>query len=66
MELEVVEVADDRVHVLDRRGRLVQAFGSRIEGEAFRAGYRLGREDAATILRTALEPIPERVTLSRT
>jgi hypothetical protein len=66
MELEIVEVADDRVHVVDRRGRLVQAFASRREGEAFASGYRIGREDAATILRNTLEPLPERVTLSRT
>jgi hypothetical protein len=66
VELEVVQAGEDRFQVIDRRGRLVQAFGSQREAEAFRAGYRLGREDATKIVRTALEPLPERVALSRT
>ena len=65
MDLEIVEVAEDRFQILDRRGRLVQSFGSRREATAFLAGYRLGREDATNIVRGALEPIPERVALSR-
>lgn len=66
MELEVVEVADDRYQILDRRGRLVTSTGNRGEAESFVQGYKLGRDDAATIVRNALEPLPERVTLSRT
>lgn len=65
MELEIVEVAEDRFQVLDRRGRLVDSSPSRREAERFLAGYRLGRADATTIVRSALEPIPERVALSR-
>lgn len=66
MELEVVEVAPERYQVVDGRGALVHAAGSKIEAEAFRAGYRLGREDATRIVRGALEEIPARVALSRT
>lgn len=65
MELEIVEVAADRFQVLDRRGALVQSFGSNREAESFRLGYRLGREDATRIVRNALEPLPERVGMSR-
>jgi hypothetical protein len=66
MELEVVEVAPDRFQILDQRGALVHATASRGEAESFRAGYRLGREDATRIVRGALEELPGRVSLSRT
>lgn len=65
MEVEIVQVAEDRYQALDRRGALLQSFGSKGEAEAFRTGYRLGREDATRIVRNALEPLPERVGMSR-
>jgi len=64
MELEVVQAAEDRYQVLDRRGRLVQAFGNAGEAQAFLAGYKLGRDDAVAIVRNAIEPLPERVGMS--
>jgi len=66
MELEVVEVAEGRYQVIDQRGRLVHAAGSRDYAEGILVGYKIAREDAVRIVRSALEPLPERVALSRT
>lgn len=65
MELEVVEVGTGRFQVIDRRGALVHAAGSRDEAEGVKLGYRIGREDAGRIVRNALEPLPERVRMDR-
>jgi len=65
MELEIVEAADDRYQIVDRRGRIVSAFASPREADSFVQGYKLGREDASNILRGALEPIAARVAVDR-
>ena len=65
MELEIVEVGEDRYQIVDQRGRLVHATGSKEEAGGILIGYKLGREDATRIVRGALEPIPERIALSR-
>ena len=59
--IEVVQIAEDRYQLLDYRGRIVHATGSALEAEAFAIGYRTGRDDAAQVVRNALEGLPARV-----
>ena len=51
MPLEITEATIGNVHVLDARGTLVASYPTRREADAFVAGYKTGRNDAAAIVR---------------
>jgi hypothetical protein len=59
--LEAVEVADDRWHVVDARGRLVEASGSGVEARAFIRGYERGRHDGGALAALAVDALPARI-----
>jgi len=65
MELEIVEVAEDRFQVVDRRGRIMDATNSRRESEAFVRGYGASRADTSTIVRNTVEPLLSRLAVDR-
>lgn len=61
IELQVVEIAEDRYQIVDSRGRYVAGFPARASCDAFVVGYRTGRADAQEIISSALENLPPRV-----
>jgi hypothetical protein len=61
VELDIVEVGEDRWHVIDGRGRYVAGFPDEPTAHAFVVGYRTGREDAREIVTGALDGLGPRV-----
>jgi hypothetical protein len=58
-ELEVIDVAEGRVQVIDRRGHYVAGFETHANAEAFVDGYVHGRQDAATIVAAVSQRLAE-------
>ena len=59
--VDVVELAPDRVQVLDRRGRILAGFATKAEAEAWASGYGSGRLDAAEVARGTLAGLLDRI-----
>jgi len=59
--LDVVEVGEDRVHVIDRRGRYVESFPTEREASAYLRGYARAREDSAATVAAVVDPLAARV-----
>lgn len=58
-QLEVVEVADDRVQVLDGRGHYLAGFDAPQRAHDWVDGYVAGRQDAATLVAAVSQRLAE-------